>query len=172
MNRIANTRELQSELRALLVYSESRNPSRAKLASALVSLASRVAPRDLTMVVAMEHATPEAREKYLHEHPKANPKNHTVKGKDTDSGSKSDALEYDLSGLPKNQTDYTQAQHKKVIDWLAKKPTKELRKRQDLVKQQIGKAFNDRNDQALSNLHVMEKHLDTAIDKREFGDSD
>ena len=38
---------------------------------------------------AMEHATPEARDKYLHEHPKAEPRNHTVK-KDEPSKSKAE----------------------------------------------------------------------------------
>ena len=167
MDRIANTQELQSELRALLAYSESRNPSRAKLADDLASLASRVAPRDFTMVVAMEHATPEAREKYLHEHPKADPKNHKVKEKGTGSGSKSDDSEDNFSDLPKNQTDYTQAQHKRVINWLAKKPLKELRKRQDFVTQQLKRTTDER---VVSNLQVTEQHLAAAIDKREFGD--
>lgn len=39
---------------------------------------------------AMEHATPEAREKYLKEHPNADPKNHAVKGK-SEGGGKSEA---------------------------------------------------------------------------------
>jgi hypothetical protein len=45
-------------------------------------LSRRVASR-----FAMEHATPEAREKYLHEHPNADPANHKVeKGEDKGSG--------------------------------------------------------------------------------------
>lgn len=39
---------------------------------------------------AMEHATPEARKKYLHDHPQADPGNHTVKKKDEEKGSKED----------------------------------------------------------------------------------
>jgi hypothetical protein len=43
MDKIASPQELQSELRRLLAYSESRNPSRKKLESAMRSLAGRVA---------------------------------------------------------------------------------------------------------------------------------
>jgi chromosome segregation ATPase len=45
MNKIANTQELQAELRTLLAYSETPNPSREKIASALESLSERVASR-------------------------------------------------------------------------------------------------------------------------------
>lgn len=47
------------------------------------SLVERVAARFLraTEPVAMEHDSPEALKKYLHEHPNADPSNHTVKGK-------------------------------------------------------------------------------------------
>lgn len=43
MKKIANTQELQSELRSLLSYASSPNPSREKIASALLGLSNRVA---------------------------------------------------------------------------------------------------------------------------------
>jgi len=69
-------------------------------------------------------------------------------------------------------TKWTKAQHKQAITTLAKKPLKELRRRQKLTKQQIGRAFEpfeQRNDLALGNLQVMERHLAAAIDQKVFG---
>jgi hypothetical protein len=43
MRKVANTRELQAELQALLTYAQSPNPSRETLASDLRKLAKRVA---------------------------------------------------------------------------------------------------------------------------------
>ena len=46
--------------------------------------------------VAMDHATPEAKKKYLREHPKADPKNHSVsKAKNTGGGASSRKQEAD-----------------------------------------------------------------------------
>ena len=161
MDKISNALELQVELQALLDYARTPNPSRVLLASRLYRLS------EMTSPIAMEHATPEALKKYLQEHPKADPKRHKVKESNPGKG---DTDEGNFSDLPEDMSKYTRSQHQKVVNWLAKKPTKDLRKRQDLLNSQIEKAYTSKDDKALSNLRVMEKHLTEAIDKREFGD--
>jgi hypothetical protein len=84
MRRIATTNELQYELRQLLDYARSHQPSRLQLANELKELGLRVAAH-----IGMEHATPDALEKYLKEHPKADRSKHKVKGEKGDEASKS-----------------------------------------------------------------------------------
>lgn len=61
---------------------------------------------------AMEHATPEALKKYLHDHPDADPKNHTVKKPKSDSSKK------DLADAEKTvgQADRNVARLRKVLN--------------------------------------------------------
>jgi hypothetical protein len=85
--------------------------------------------------------------------------------------SKADSAKTEYAGLPKNLEDMTGEQLRSVVDMLAKKPLKELRKRQDLVQQQI-KAEMEKPDKesirTIRNLHMMEHHLMMAVDKKEF----
>lgn len=74
MRKIATTTELQHELRQLIDYARSHQPSRVRLAKVL---------RDISVRVAMEHATPEALKSYLRDHPGADKGNHTVKKHDS-----------------------------------------------------------------------------------------
>jgi hypothetical protein len=151
-------------------------------------LVNRVASR-----FAMEFPTEEARAKYLKDHPGADKSKHTVK-KDEGPKTLSDVAkekqrldkeeggkhvltekgwsvkEKEYEGLPKDLSKFTDDQHTKVINTLSKKPLKELRKRQDLVNKQLETAHKQHNDEGLKNLQVMQKHLDSAVDKKEFGE--
>ena len=69
--RIASPNQLANELRRVIAYCETENPSRVKLARILMALSEST--------VGMEFDTPEAMQKYLHEHPGADPANHSVK---------------------------------------------------------------------------------------------
>jgi len=61
----------------------------------------------------MEHASPEAMEKHLKEHPDADPKNHTVKKKDEGGGDKKDeGEEKPLKELEKEADEAAEAQSK------------------------------------------------------------
>lgn len=117
--------------------------------------------------VAMEFPTEEAKAEYLKDHPGADKSKHTVKKTEEGGTSKAEA---DFSDLPKDLTKLTKTQTEKVINHMVKWPLKKLRKHQDLVNKQIEKAHGDKNDEALSNLRVQQKHLDAAVDKKEFGD--
>ncbi|HUW08998.1 MAG TPA: hypothetical protein VM537_04675 [Anaerolineae bacterium] len=88
-----------------------------------------------------------------------------------DSGEKPKPINRELDGwsdLPKDLTKLTQQQHKDVIKFLAKKPLKELRRRQDLVTAQQEMAHQQGNDFAKGNLNVMWEHLMNAVMAREF----
>ncbi len=71
--------------------------------------------------------------------------------------------------LPKDPTKMTPRQREEVISFLAAKPLKELRKRQDIVDSQIALAHRQRNTAALNNLREMYQHLVEAIDRKVFG---
>jgi len=116
--------------------------------------------------VAMEFPSEEAKADYLKAHPGADKSKHTVK---KEKGSSTEAKD-DFSDLPKDLTKLTKTQTEKVISHMVKWPLKKLRKHQDLVNKQIEKAHGDKNDKALSNLRVQQKHLDAAVNKKEFGD--
>lgn len=83
-----------------------------------------------------------------------------------------DDLPPSLHNLPKNPTgkNLTKKQINDWIDYLSKKPLKELRKRQDLIRGQIKIAFDTKNDTALETLGFIENLLTSAVDKKEFGD--
>lgn len=55
-----------------------------------------------------------------------------------------------------------------TVAWLAKLPLRELRRRQDLVNQQIGMAHGQRNAQGLTNLRAMADMLFLAVDRQCF----
>jgi hypothetical protein len=113
---------------------------------------------------AIEFPTEKAREDYLKKHPGADRAKHTVKEEEkNESSSKEESLPKDLSKL-------TEGQHKKVIDDLAKKPLKELRKKQDLINSQLEIAHKKQDSGALKNLRIMQKHVDSAVNKKEFGE--
>lgn len=80
-----------------------------------------------------------------------------------------DTIDFDQR-LPKDLSKMSKKQIKSVIVYLSKKPVKELRKKQDLVNKQIEKAFNEKNDFAMSNLGIMRDILTEAVMKKEFGD--
>jgi len=87
------------------------------------------------------------------------------------AGKKPKPINRELDGwsdLPKDLTKLTQQQHKDVIKFLAKKPLKELRRRQDLVTAQQEMAHQQGNDFAKGNLNVMWEHLMNAVMAREF----
>jgi hypothetical protein len=81
------------------------------------------------------HATPEAREKYLKEHPKADPNKHTVKG-DKDKG-KDKGKDDKPKGIQrpsedkvfkgKDVTKMSPKEKNAVIDQIAKRPTSAIR---------------------------------------------
>lgn len=79
------------------------------------------------------------------------------------------AAEMNFSDLPQDLAQMTPEQYQRVVDYLVTKPLKELRRRQDLVAQQQEMAFQQHNDRALENLHVMQDYLADAVDKKEFG---
>ena len=72
------------------------------------------------------------------------------------------------SDLPKDLTKLTDQQHKDVIKFLAKKPLKELRRRQELIQAQREMAYEQGNTVGLNNLQVMDQHVIQAIMAREF----
>lgn len=75
----------------------------------------------------------------------------------------------DGPNIPREPRDYTAQDQQQVIDFFAAMSLKELRRRQDLTQQQIGTAFEQRNDDALANLRMLEALLAAAVDQREFG---
>lgn len=77
MRKIANTQELQSHLREILAYAESHQPSRAKLAFDLGTLAELVFPK-----YAKVFPTQESLDAYLKAHPKADKGKHRVEDAD------------------------------------------------------------------------------------------
>jgi len=127
-----------------------------------VLLVNRVASRYAT-----EFPTEEALKKYLKDHPDADKSKHKVKKKEESTTSKADD---DFSDLPQDLTKLTESQTKKVINHMSKWPLSKLRKHQDLVDKQTEKAYDAKDDKALTNLQIQRKHLDSAVDKKEFGE--
>lgn len=80
------------------------------------------------------------------------------------------AAKMDFSDLPQDLTALTPEQYQRIVDWLITLPLKELRRRQDLVAEQQRMAYQQRNDRALANMHVMGDYLADAVGKKEFGD--
>lgn len=74
-----------------------------------------------------------------------------------------------LGRFPADLTKLTPEQTEHSISRLSKLPLTELRRRQDLTNRQIEMAFMQRNDAALSNLHVRAEHLRLAVDRQAFG---
>lgn len=72
------------------------------------------------------------------------------------------------AGLPKNLADLTGDQTYSIIKQLSKKPLKELRKRQDLVADQIKLAYQKQDIETARNLEIQERHLTTAVDWKGF----
>ncbi len=68
-------------------------------------------------------------------------------------------------------TKLSNKEHQTAIANLVKLSTQELRKRQKIVADQMKKAHSDKNEQAMKNLMVREKHLDQAIMKKNFKES-
>jgi hypothetical protein len=183
----------EKELKTFLDFEQTLEKLKRKK-SALEMLSNpRIAFEQLLGKIAMEFPTEEARAKYLKDHPGADKAKHTIK-KDEGPKTLSDVAkekqrldkeeggkhvltekgwsvkEKEYEGLPKDLSKLTDAQHTKVINTLSKKPLKELRKRQDLVNKQLETAHKQRNDEGMKNLQVMQKHLDSAVDKKEFGE--
>lgn len=75
-----------------------------------------------------------------------------------------------LGTLPADLTKLTPVQAEHCVSRLSKFPLAELRRRQDLTNQQITLAFKQRNDAALTNLHVQIEHLRLAVDRQAFGE--
>ena len=74
-----------------------------------------------------------------------------------------------ITGLPRDISKATASQQRKVVAHLAKKPLKELRRHQDLIRQQHDLAYQTQNTRALENLDMMDRLVIAAIDRREFG---
>lgn len=55
-----------------------------------------------------------------------------------------------------------------TVAYLAKLPLRELRRRQDLATQQQRMAFDQRNEQALTNLSAMQEMYMAAVDRQCF----
>jgi hypothetical protein len=89
-----------------------------------------------------------------------------LSSEDSDEGLSSSNI---MDNLPKDLTLLTDEQHEAVVDYLSNLSLGELRKRQDIVKQQREQALKQGNDQALSNFSIKEQHLISAIDQKEFG---
>jgi hypothetical protein len=70
--------------------------------------------------------------------------------------------------LPHDLRQATRAQIREMVDYLSQKPLKDLRRRQSLNEQQTKAAYEQGNDLALSNLHIMAEVLQAAVDKGEF----
>jgi hypothetical protein len=70
---------------------------------------------------------------------------------------------------PKDLRKLSKADIKKGVDFLAKKPIRELRKNQDLLDAQIKIAYDKQDELALSNLQIMRKLTDSAVDVKSFG---
>jgi hypothetical protein len=68
--------------------------------------------------------------------------------------------------LPLDLTACTDEQHQAAIAYLAHKTTRDLRRRQSLVQQQLSVAADTLS---LGNLQVVERWLAAAVDRREFG---
>lgn len=77
----------------------------------------------------------------------------------------------DFRDLPKDLTKLTTKQAKRIINYLAKKPLKDLRRRQDLLDPQRKRAYDKRDDFSLDNIRVRTELLRAAIDKKVFGES-
>lgn len=79
--------------------------------------------------------------------------------------------------LPQDLRNLTPAQHRKVVDDLSKMPLTELRKRQELTREQQRTAYDDyqkhgattANERGMANLQVRDQHLAAAINKQTFG---
>jgi hypothetical protein len=67
---------------------------------------------------------------------------------------------YKGNALPQDLSKMTRSQSAQVVDYLKELPLKELRKRQELVEKQLGMA---KTSKAVSNLHIMDHHLWTAV---------
>ena len=85
-------------------------------------------------------------------------------------------------GLSADADKWNKSQQKKVVNWLAGLPTKELRRRQDIIKQQMRQHYekvskspggfknpSERDEKAGARMDVMDRMLAAAVDKREFG---
>lgn len=57
-----------------------------------------------------------------------------------------------------------------MVKRLAKKPLKELRRRQELINAQIRRAHKAENTTALFNLQIMQRHVDVAVDAKVFSE--
>jgi len=60
---------------------------------------------------------------------------------------------------------------KRAVDKLAKKSLGQLRKMQDMVDQQMARAYKQNNTQGLGRLQAMRSDLDMAVDRKAFGES-
>lgn len=76
MDKFASPQDLLAELRRLTAYCQQNEPSRARVASALIELAVRVAGEDIE---ATEFPTQKALDDYMKKHPKGKPSNHSVR---------------------------------------------------------------------------------------------
>ena len=87
-----------------------------------------------------------------------------------------------LAGLPADASKWNKSQQKKVVNWLAGLSTRELRKRQDIVKKQQRqhyekvakspggfKSVSKSDERTTASLDMMDRALAAAVDKREFG---
>jgi hypothetical protein len=74
-----------------------------------------------------------------------------------------------VGSFPKDLTRMTKAQQQNAVDQLAAKPLKELRRRQSITESQIKQAYAVGDNESLRNLYVMQRVLDQAVHKREFG---
>lgn len=96
-------------------------------------VATRVVDRFLQATVATEHATPEAREKYLKGHPKADPSKHTVKK--------------DVKFVPKRHP-------KEVADEVMKLSPKEVQDEAGKLKGESKKKFDEHVEALSKNKHM------------------
>ena len=65
---------------------------------------------------------------------------------------------------------YTEEQQKQAIDFFAKMSLAELRKRQRITNEQIERAHEQKNTEAIENLQMVDSLLAHAVMKREFGE--
>lgn len=72
--------------------------------------------------------------------------------------------------MSKDLTKLSSLEHLGFVTTLSQLPLSELRRRQDINQNQIATAFRQRNDLALGNCQVRERHLYEAINMREFKD--
>lgn len=71
-----------------------------------------------------------------------------------------------MASTPRDLTRLTPAETRAVVDELARLPLKELRRRQGLTESQLRHATTEL---AARNLQIRQRHLDLAIDQKEFG---